>query len=73
MILDLNTDILSFINNLTSVEQKDFEKSKSTELLNGIKDIINSTEVKKVIFVSPSDSMKILLKIGYRLININKY
>ena len=40
---------------------------------NKIKDIINSTEVKKVIFVSPSDSMKILLKIGYRLININKY
>lgn len=40
---------------------------------NKIKDIINSTEVKKVIFVSPSDSMKILLKVGYRLININKY
>lgn len=40
---------------------------------NKIKDIINSTEVKKVIFVSPSDSMKLLLKIGYRLININKY
>ena len=40
---------------------------------NKIKDIINSTEVRKVIFVSPSDSMKILLKIGYRLININKY
>ena len=40
---------------------------------NKIKNIINSTEVIKVIFVSPSDSMKILLKVGYRLININKY
>ena len=38
-----------------------------------IKDSIRSTNVKNVIFVSPADSMKFYLKIGYKLINIKKY
>lgn len=38
-----------------------------------IKNNIRSTNVKNVIFVSPADSMKFYLKIGYKLINIRKY
>ena len=40
---------------------------------NKIKDNIRSTNVKNVIFVSPADSMKFYLKIGYKLINLKKY
>jgi len=38
-----------------------------------VKDIVGNTKLKNVIFVSPSDSMNIFLKLGYKLININKY
>lgn len=38
-----------------------------------IKNSIQGTKVQKVIFVSPSNSMKLPLKIGYKLINIGKY
>lgn len=40
---------------------------------NKIKNGISGTKVKKVIFVSAADSMNILMKIGYKLINIKKY
>ena len=42
-------------------------------LYSKVKEIINQTKVKKVIFVSASDSMKLFMKIGYKLMNINKY
>ena len=38
-----------------------------------VKEAVKSTNVKNVIFVSPANSMKILLKFGYKLINIGKY
>ena len=38
-----------------------------------VKDIGGSTKLQKIIFVSPSDSMNIFMKLGYKLININKY
>lgn len=38
-----------------------------------IKDTIKSTNVKKVIFTSPKDSMNIFMKIGYTLMQIGKY
>ena len=38
-----------------------------------IKDSVGSMKVRNVIFVSPADSMNIGLKLGYKLININKY
>lgn len=38
-----------------------------------IKHILKETQLKNVIYVSPSNSMKLLLKIGYKLINIGKY
>ena len=38
-----------------------------------IKDTIKSTKVKNVIFVSPANSMPLYLKLGYKLINLNKY
>ena len=38
-----------------------------------IKDSVRSTNVKKVIFVSASNSMNIFMKLGYKLINIGKY
>ncbi|MBE6138565.1 MAG: long-chain fatty acid--CoA ligase [Firmicutes bacterium] len=38
-----------------------------------VKDIVGNTKLKNVIFVSPSDSMNIFMKLGYKLININKY
>lgn len=38
-----------------------------------IKDVIKSTKVKNVIFVSPANSMNLLLKVGYKLINMFKY
>lgn len=38
-----------------------------------VKDIVGSTKLKNVIFVSPADSMNIFMKLGYKLININKY
>ena len=38
-----------------------------------VKDIVGSTKLKNVIFVSPSDSMNVFMKLGYKLININKY
>lgn len=38
-----------------------------------IKDCIKSTGVKKVIFVSASDSMNIFMGIGYKITQINKY
>ena len=37
-----------------------------------IKDSVGSMKLNKVIFVSPSNSMNIALKIGYKLINIKK-
>lgn len=42
-------------------------------LYSKIKDIIKSTKVKKVIFVSAGDSMLLPMKIGYKLMNIGKY
>ena len=38
-----------------------------------IKDIIKSTKVRNVIFVSAADSMNLFMKVGYKLINITKY
>ena len=38
-----------------------------------VKESVKGTNVKNVIFVSPSNSMKLPLKIGYKLINIGKY
>lgn len=38
-----------------------------------IKDIISSTNVKKVIFVSASNSMKFYMKLPYKIMNIKKY
>ena len=38
-----------------------------------VKESVKGTNIKNVIFVSPSNSMKLLLKIGYKLINIGKY
>lgn len=38
-----------------------------------IKDCIKTTGVKKVIFVSPADSMNIFMNIGYKITQINKY
>lgn len=38
-----------------------------------IKESVKGTNVKNVIFVSPSNSMKLPLKVGYKLINIGKY
>lgn len=40
---------------------------------NKIANNINTTDVKKVIFVSASDSMKFPLNIGYKLTQINKF
>lgn len=37
-----------------------------------VKNIIKNTNVNKVIMASPASSMKLLLKIGYKLINIKK-
>ena len=38
-----------------------------------IKDIINSTNVKKVVFVSAANSMKFYMKIPYKIMNIGKF
>ena len=38
-----------------------------------VKNSYGSMKIRKVIFVSPADSMNIGLKLGYKLININKY
>ena len=38
-----------------------------------VKESVKGTNIKNVIYVSPSCSMKLLLKIGYKLINIGKY
>lgn len=38
-----------------------------------VKKSVKGTGIKNVIFVSPSNSMKLPLKIGYKLINIGKY
>lgn len=38
-----------------------------------VKDSVGSMKVRNVIFVSPADSMNLGLKLGYKLININKY
>ena len=38
-----------------------------------VKESVKGTNIKNVIFVSPSNSMKLPLKIGYKLINIGKY
>ena len=38
-----------------------------------VKNSGKGTKIKNVIFVSPSNSMNLLLKIGYKLINIGKY
>lgn len=38
-----------------------------------VKDISGSTKLKNIIFVSPANSMDIFMKLGYKLININKY
>ena len=38
-----------------------------------VKDSVGSMRLNNVIFVSPADSMGIFLKLGYKLININKY
>lgn len=38
-----------------------------------VKESVKGTGIKNVIFVSPSNSMKLPLKIGYKLINIGKY
>ena len=38
-----------------------------------VKDIKGSTNLKNIIFVSPSNSMNVFTKLGYKLININKY
>lgn len=42
-------------------------------LYSKVKEIINQTRVKKVIFVSACDSMHFPLKIGYKFINAGKY
>jgi len=39
---------------------------------NKVNSWIKSTKIRNVILVSPSNSMNIIMKIGYRLININK-
>ena len=38
-----------------------------------VKESVKGTNVKNVIFVSPANSMKLPLKLGYKLINIGKY
>lgn len=38
-----------------------------------VKNIISSTNVKKVIFVSASNSMKLYMKLPYKIMNIKKY
>lgn len=38
-----------------------------------VKDVVKGTKLNNVIFVSPSNSMNLLLKIGYKLINLGKY
>lgn len=38
-----------------------------------VKEAVKGTNLKKVIFVSPSNSMKFPLKVAYKLINIGKY
>ena len=38
-----------------------------------VKEAVKGTNIKNVIFVSPANSMKLPLKIGYKLINIGKY
>lgn len=38
-----------------------------------VKESVKGTGIKNVIFVSPANSMKLPLKIGYKLINIGKY
>ena len=38
-----------------------------------VKESVKGTNIKNVIFVSPANSMKLPLKIGYKLINIGKY
>ncbi|MBR6690721.1 MAG: AMP-binding protein [Bacilli bacterium] len=38
-----------------------------------IKNTLKGTQLKNVIYVSPSNSMNLLLKVGYKLINIGKY
>ena len=40
---------------------------------NKIKNIIDSTNVEKVIFVSASNSLPIMMKLPYKIINIGKY
>ena len=42
-------------------------------LYDKVREIINQTNVKKVIFVSASDSMHLPMKIGYKLMNYKKY
>ena len=42
-------------------------------LYNKIKNIIDSTNVEKVIFVSASNSLPIMMKLPYKIINIGKY
>ena len=38
-----------------------------------VKNTLKGTQIKNVIYVSPSNSMNLLLKVGYKLINIGKY
>jgi len=38
-----------------------------------IKNVIGGTKVRNVIFVSPADSLNIVMKMGYKIINFNKY
>ena len=40
---------------------------------NKIKNIIDSTSVRKVIFISPSNSLRLYMKIPYKITNIKKY
>ena len=70
----------SFIHPLsTALEIKEsIEKTKSKYLitldsfLKKVKEIIDDTKLKKVIVVNPTDSLNILLKVGYRIKNITK-